>query len=266
MNNRWFQQLFHVIIDDGSKDNCPQILKELQAKYGFKLVFQENHGIAYTLNRGILEYSHGKYFSGCSSDDYWLPDKIEKQVEFMESNRFYPMCFGKTYYVDENSAIVKKMDANNRLLKGGWLFDDIFLFKLHPPVNYMLRTDIYKEVGLYKEGVFAEDYYMNLQIAGKYSIGFLDDYLGFFRYIDTAVKIERFDRDADSHLMVIEGYKTHKLYKKAKTLVYLRKFDLFSGFTLHKKKAFLNLFKSIRLWHNRRFFVACIKFLFYWKA
>ncbi len=254
-----------TVIDDGSTDNSPQILKELQAKYGFNLIFQENHGIAYTLNKGYKEYSNGKYISGCSSDDFWAVDKLEKQVQFLESNQFYPMCYGKTYYVDENSNILHNLDSANNNLKGGWIFDDIFLFKLQPPVNYMFRTSIFSEVGYYDEDIFAEDYYMNLKISSKYTIGFLNEYLGYYRLTAIPTKVDKTEIVSNSHLMAIELYKNHYLYKKVKTMVNLRNFCAFSGHTKHKIKAINFFFKSISLFYHKLFIIGCIMLIVRWK-
>jgi hypothetical protein len=129
----------------------------------------------------------------------------------------------------------------------------------------MFRASIFEEVGLYNENMFAEDYFMILKISSKYCVGFLDEYLGFYRYNDTIIKIERFDRVADSHLMAIEEYKDHPLYKKAKAMVYLRKFDTFAGFKTQKVKAIKNLFKALYLFNNKRFWVGFIKLVIYWK-
>lgn len=254
-----------IVIDDGSKDNSRVILEDLQSKYDFNLVFQENHGVAYTLNRGIKEYATGKYVTFCASDDYWALDKLEKQVQFMENNRFYPLCFGKTHYVNEESELLPKLDAMNNVLKGGCLFEDILLFKIHPPVNYLFRKSIFNEIGYYDEKIFAEDYDMNLRISSKYAIGFLDDYLGFYRFTVTTNKIIGFETISNSHLISIENYKEHPLYNKAKRMVFLRKFDLYSGFTSFKKKAFLNMFTSIRFFFKKRFIVSVIKLVVFWK-
>jgi glycosyltransferase involved in cell wall biosynthesis len=254
-----------VVIDDGSKDDTRGVLEDLQSKYDFNLVFQENHGVAFTLNRGIKKFSKGKYITFCASDDYWTLDKLEKQVQFMESNQFYPMCFGKTYYVNESSKILHELESQNNVLKGGWLFEDILLFKIHPPVNYLFRKSIFDEVGFYDETIFAEDYYMNLRISSKYTIGFIDDFLGFYRYDARIVKASRFEIVSNSHLTSIEFFKNHRLYKKAKTTVYLRKYDAFSGISNLKIKAITNLFKSLPFFIDKRFLIATIKLFFYWK-
>lgn len=254
-----------VVIDDGSKDDTKRVLENLKSKYDFNLVFQENHGVAYTLNRGIKEFSKGKYLTFCASDDYWALDKLEKQVQFMENNQFYPMCYGKTYYVSESSEVIHNYTFLNNSLRGGWLFDDMLLFKLHPPVNYLFRKEIFNEVGLYNEELFAEDYYMNLKISEKYTIGFVDEFLCYYRLNDVSGKARLNDRVSNSHLQTIELYKTHKLYKQAKSTVYLRDFDLICVYKQLKFVALKKMLKSLNLFYKRKFFIAIIKLFYYWR-
>lgn len=254
-----------VVVDDGSVDCSPDVLRNLMQKYNFKLILQKNQGLPKTINIILKQHTNGKYFSLCASDDYWLPDKIEKQVAFMEANRFYPACYGKTFYVDEYSNILQRQDMNNDILKSGYLFDDIFLFKIHQPVNYMYRTSIFNEVGYFNESILAEDYYMNLKISSKYTIGFLDEYLSFYRVTDNSNRMDRVTRVFDSHLLTIEEYSNHPLYRKAKTKACLRKFEIFAVFKNYKKQAFSNLIKSLPLFYKKEFLKACIKLLFFWK-
>lgn len=261
--NQTYKNIELIVIDDGSKDKSQNILKELQKKYNFQLIIQENIGLPCTLNRGICEFAKGKYISFCASDDFWLLDKIENQVKFMEDNQFYPMSYGRTYYVAEDSTIIET--GNDSTLKGGWIFDSILLFDLHPPVNYMYRRSIFEEVGIFSEDAFAEDYDMNLKISNKYCIGFIDKYLSFYRLTDFDNKINRFNKVANSHLISIEKYKSYRLYSKAKTMVYLRKFDNFSAYKRFKIKSSINLIKSLSLFYKKRFIFALIKLLFFWK-
>lgn len=254
-----------TVIDDGSIDNSVNILRQLQNEYDFNLIVQENRGLPATLNKGIKEYVKGKYIAICASDDYWALDKIEKQVLYMEANESFAMCYGKTYYVDKNSDIILGLNKFDYRLKGGRIFEDIFLFKFHPPVNYFLRASVYQEVGYYDEAIFADDYYMNLKIASKYPIGFLNEFLGYYRVDYDFNKVIRFDKVSDSHLMAIEEYKDHHLYSMAKRIVFLQKFDVFSGYKKHKKIALINLTKCYTLFYKKQFISSFIKFLFLWK-
>lgn len=254
-----------IVIDDGSKDKSPKILKELQEKYNFVLILQENIGLSSTLNKALKEYASGKYISLCASDDYWALNKLELQVNFMEQHPNIPMCYGKNYLINEKLEILKENHNQKKFLRGGDLFEDIFLFKLHPPINYMYKATIFNEIGYYDKDIYAEDYYMNLKIASKYEMGFIEEYLGYYRVDSSFQKVIRFDKVSDSHLMSIEGYKDHPLYNKAKTMVYLRKFATFAPFKEHKKIAIKNGLKCIFLFYKRAFIVASIKFIIFWK-
>lgn len=263
--NQTYTNFELIVIDDGSKDRSPEILKRLQEKYNFTLITQENIGLSATLNKALKEYVKGKYVSICASDDYWVLNKLELQVNYMEQHPNVPMCYGKSHYVIENSDPINEYDCSNDNLFGGDLFEDIFLFKLHPPVNYLHKTTIFNEIGYYDKDIYAEDYYMNLKIAKKYKIGYIEEYLSYYRLDYCFQKVIRFDKVSDSHLMSIEGYKDHPSYKKAKTLVYLRKFATFAPYKAHKGIAFKNLLKSISFFHKRAFILASIKFVLFWK-
>lgn len=263
--NQTFTDFELIVIDDGSKDKSSEILKELQKKFGFKLIFQQNRGLAATLNRGLQEFATGKYVSFCASDDFWTLSKLQLQVDFMEDNSGIPMCYGKAHYINEESKVMEKYDSNNMVLKGGWVFDEIFTFLLHPPVNYLYRKDLFDEIGYYDSSIFAEDYYMNLKVSSKYEIGFINEYLFYYRVDSDTTKVIRFDKVANSHLMSIEDYKDHPLYKNAKRLVFLRKFEVFAPYKEHKKRAIHNALKSAKLLFTKPYFFSLIKLIIFWK-
>lgn len=260
--NQTYQNFELIIIDDGSTDKSFEVLTTLLKEYTFTLFHQENKGIAATLNRAIKQFSRGKYITFCASDDFWESSKLEKQVNFMESNSQYPMCYGRTYYVDTDSKIIKRTDNN---LKSGWLFEEIFTFRIHPPVNYLFRAEIFKEVGYYDESILAEDYYMNLKISSKYPIGYLNEYLSYYRIDFNPKKVDRIQGVLDSQLKVIEEYKSHRLYKKAKRQLFLNKFDWLSGFRQSKIRALKSSIFAAPMFFNKRYWVALAKLLVYWK-
>jgi glycosyltransferase involved in cell wall biosynthesis len=70
-----------IVVDDGSTDNSLEIIKS----YGKKVIWQSvNHrGGNYARNKG-LALSKGKYIQYLDADDYILPNKIERQVSFLE--------------------------------------------------------------------------------------------------------------------------------------------------------------------------------------
>ncbi|MBS1520089.1 MAG: glycosyltransferase family 2 protein [Bacteroidetes bacterium] len=256
-----------TVIDDGSKDGSREILKQLQEQYGFNLVLQENIGLTSTLNKGIQNYSKGKYISFCASDDYWSLDKLEKQVEFMEKNLEFPVCFGKVYMVDLDGKIIPYLtETVNKSLKGGYVFKEIIFQELHPPVNSLFRKSIFEEVGYYKN-TWADDFYIDLKIAEKYPFGFIDDYLNYYRRSPETenVKAKMLNQKAIySHLDSINEYKHSVYYKKAIKLWYLRCFYWYLPYKSTKKLAFKGMIRNLDQITSFKFLKSIFKFMVLW--
>lgn len=68
-----------IIIDDGSTDNTKDII-EAYKDSRIKYVYQENSGACAARNNGVL-LAKGEYIAFHDSDDTWLPDKLEKQIQ-----------------------------------------------------------------------------------------------------------------------------------------------------------------------------------------
>ena len=78
-----------IIIDDCSKDNTFEIATNYATKDSrIKVIKNEtNSGVAATRNHG-LEIALGDFIAFIDSDDMWLPEKLEKQIRFMEENGY----------------------------------------------------------------------------------------------------------------------------------------------------------------------------------
>lgn len=86
-----------IVVDDCSKDHTPDIVKrymkeDSRIRY-YKL--ERNSGAAIARNRAVDEAA-GKYIAFLDSDDLWFPDKLRKQIQFMEDNRFGFTCTSYT--------------------------------------------------------------------------------------------------------------------------------------------------------------------------
>lgn len=99
-----------IVHDDASTDGSAAIIREYAEKYPdiIKPIYEtENQYSKHdgSLTRIVNSYLHGKYIAWCEGDDYWIdPLKLQKQVDFLEANPEYSMCFHNAfkYYVDKN--------------------------------------------------------------------------------------------------------------------------------------------------------------------
>jgi alpha-1,3-rhamnosyltransferase len=182
--NQTYKPIELIVIDDGSVDNSPVILRRLRDQYGFFLEVQANMGIAKTLNKAIRNYSHGKYLAGCGSDDFWAPDRIEKQVLYMEAHPEYAMVFGKVHTVDKNGRIIANFNIIDPVTDRGEspTFESLVERNPIPAMTVLLRKDIWEACGGYSEDTIIEDLDMWLKVAYRYRIGYLDDYSAYYRW------------------------------------------------------------------------------------
>ena len=88
-----------IVHDDVSTDGSAKIIAEYAAKYPdiIKPIYETENQYSKrdgSLERIINEACHGKYIALCEGDDYWTdPLKLQKQVDFLEANPDYTMCF-----------------------------------------------------------------------------------------------------------------------------------------------------------------------------
>jgi glycosyltransferase involved in cell wall biosynthesis len=103
-----------LIGEDCSTDNTRQICIEYKQKYPDKIgLYLHKKNLGSNAN-GIYMYeqcfkSGADYIALCEGDDYWTdPLKLQKQVDFMESNSEYSGCF-------HNTEVILEMEANPHL-------------------------------------------------------------------------------------------------------------------------------------------------------
>ena len=74
-----------IIINDGSTDDSERIIQSYTDKRIVYLKNEVNSRICVTLNRG-LDIAKGKYIARMDCDDISVPERLQKQVEYMEQN------------------------------------------------------------------------------------------------------------------------------------------------------------------------------------
>ena len=85
-----------IIAEDCSTDNTRKIVLEYQKKYPhqIKLILQNRNVGANQNNYDLLSNLEGHYIAALEGDDYWTdPLKLQKQVDFLEANSDFVMCF-----------------------------------------------------------------------------------------------------------------------------------------------------------------------------
>ncbi len=94
-----------IIVDDCSTDNTDEVVKKYLDDERIKyLKNATNSGAAVSRNYALRE-AKGRWIAFLDSDDLWAPQKLERQIEFMEKNGYH---FSYTSYeeIDESSELI----------------------------------------------------------------------------------------------------------------------------------------------------------------
>ena len=95
-----------IIVDDCSTDNTTEIVSPFVASDPRIRFFRNDtrQGAALTRNRALRE-AQGEYIAFLDSDDLWLPEKLERQLAFMEQNG-YAFTYHEYDEIDEQSNLL----------------------------------------------------------------------------------------------------------------------------------------------------------------
>lgn len=175
-----------IIIDDGSKDKSPAIIKRFKDSR-IKVYTQTNQGLAKTLNRGI-KLAKGTYLARQDQDDFSCFQRLEKQVNYLDINQ---KCGLVGTWVDiwegDNKQTHRslKHPPKNEPLQYFLLFDNPFVHS-----SVMIRKTALEEVGFYstdKNLQPPEDYELWSRIAGKYDLANIPELLHAYREVPSSM-------------------------------------------------------------------------------
>lgn len=153
-----------LIIDDGSTDNSLQVIQSFKDKRIRIIQNEKNLGLIKTLNKGIKS-AKGKYIARMDADDISLPQRLEKQFNFLEQNPQFALVGTQATFIRQNQITNKvfEIPTNSEILPIYSLFYCPFV---HPSV--MIRTDILKNFYYSEDFTASEDYELWTRILRTY--------------------------------------------------------------------------------------------------
>jgi len=158
-----------ILVDDGSNDGTKEWINQQYPKINF--ISQSNSGVSSARNCGIKEAKFN-WIALLDSDDEWLPDKIQKQVEYLESNPDYLCCHTNEIWI-RNGRRVNQMKKHKKF-GGNIFFNSLDMCRISPS-SILFHKSILDQTGYFDERfAICEDYDLWLRISAKFPILFLD--------------------------------------------------------------------------------------------
>ncbi len=186
--NQTFGDFELLILDDGSKDSSAEIVKSYTDSRIRLIQNAENEGIVAGQNRLISE-AKGEYIAVLDCDDISYPERLEKQVTFLDKHTSYIMCasFRDEIKDGEYTQDIRVRKLSYPSLKFGLCFIN--------PVTHssvMFRSKMYRDFGIcYGPEPVAEDYGVITDMAVRRPIAILPERLVAYRIVSGSVSNTR---------------------------------------------------------------------------
>lgn len=105
--NQTYRNLEIIVIDDCSSDSSTEIVSNMKDSRLKIIRLLENKGVSNARNKGV-ELAEGDYICFIDSDDIWVKNKIEKQLDFIEKNK-YDFIYSNYAFLDNKKLASKKI-------------------------------------------------------------------------------------------------------------------------------------------------------------
>ena len=158
-----------IIVDDGSDDGTREWIKE---EYPFiQYLNQNNSGVSASRNRGIFS-ANGNWIAFLDSDDEWIPEKLERQLSILRSDKEAVFCHTNEIWI-RNGTRVNQMKKHEKY--GGYIFEKCLDMCRISPSSSIIKKEVFDHIGYFDESlIVCEDYDLWLRIAAHYKVLFLD--------------------------------------------------------------------------------------------
>ena len=213
-----------ILIDDGSSDDSPDIIREYEEKYSNVIAFyQKNQGVGVARNKG-LELSHGEYIFFIDSDDYIAEDTLFKLLNCIkQTGADMCCCVYSRFYEDgtlEYEHNIKEQYRNRVLTEKEYLslmlIENSYLWS--SSIGKLFKKSVFEDIR-YPVILRGEDEYIVPQLMKKVNGIYLLDEVLYYQVL-SKVSIIR------SKLSMTNLYTTYSMLHMLDYLISKEYFDL----------------------------------------
>ncbi|HPD65163.1 MAG TPA: glycosyltransferase [Bacteroidia bacterium] len=193
-----FKSFEFIIINDGSTDESGLIIKAFRDKRIKSFHFEEKKGVSYRRQQ-LLDMAQGEFLNFIDADDYFHPQKFEKQIAFLEQNPDFVLVGSSVVFVNEkdNKTSSLRLQANEDKILPILIFRNYFVNSA-----VMFRKSALRDLQIPDNFDFVEDYYLWWKLLQRGKGKNLNEQLTFYRLHRNSMTQHLADKrfEADKHI------------------------------------------------------------------
>jgi glycosyltransferase involved in cell wall biosynthesis len=186
--NQTYRNLEFIIVDDCSTDRSREIIENYEDARIKRIFLEKNRNICGAGNVAFAACT-GEYVAAIGHDDIWKPEKLERQVAFLERHKAVGACFTWVNLIDEEKNIINGKESNiYQRFNIGNLTQEESIRRLVLHSNFFcapsvcMRRAVLEQVGYYRYGlVQLQDYELWLRMLSETPVYILQEKLTMYR-------------------------------------------------------------------------------------
>jgi len=163
-----------IVVDDGSIDETLDVIAGFEQDGRLQYFFQPRQGVSAARNAGVGR-ARGHNIAFLDSDDAWLPEKLEKQLAYMQRHPTFAICQTEEIWYRKGRRVNPRMIHRKQ---AGDIFEISLERCMISPSAVMFRRELWDRFGGFDERLPAcEDYDLWLRITASHPVGLVEEAL-----------------------------------------------------------------------------------------
>ena len=185
-----------IIVDDGSTDNSFEIAQRYQSEHPSKIRLythanNQNLGTSETVNAAFAKV-RGEYWMGLPSDDLLHPNKIERQVQFLDQHKDIGWVYSYANYIDDTGELLQGLFGED-ISRDAAPVEAMIRGNRVPGMTALMRRSISEKVGLHDASLVYSDWHYWVRMTAAAKVGFINEPLVYYRVhgSNTSIGVDR---------------------------------------------------------------------------
>jgi glycosyltransferase involved in cell wall biosynthesis len=171
-----------VVGEDHSTDGTREVLKDFHQRYPQRIVpiFRDKNIGALKNMGATLAVCRGTYIALLEGDDYWTdPDKLQKQVDFLDSNPAAAMCCHRVRFLDLDQK--EGIEIHPSRSAGSYSIEDLLKENFVPACSAVVRRDLIGTLPGWHSELAMGDWTLFALVSSQGRIALMDEIMAVYR-------------------------------------------------------------------------------------